>query len=65
MINSGLPQDVPSGVSRVTVVDVDMPFWSMVNFMFKWALATIPAILMLAFVGAVLVVLLGGLLGLR
>ncbi len=37
---------------RVTVIDVDMPFGSMVTFMIKWALATIPALLILAFVGA-------------
>jgi hypothetical protein len=33
------------GANRVTVVDVDMPFGSMVVFMVKWALATIPALL--------------------
>jgi len=34
--------------ARVTVVDVDMPFGSMVRFMVKWTLAAIPAIVILA-----------------
>ena len=33
----------PAAVVRVTVVDVQMPFTSMVVFMLKWALAAIPA----------------------
>lgn len=40
---------------RVSVVDVDMPFGSMVTFMVKWALAAIPAFLILGFIGAVVV----------
>lgn len=38
----------------VIVVDINMGFWSMVQFMVKWALATIPAalILLLFFGGA-------------
>jgi hypothetical protein len=39
--------------ARVTVTDVDMPFGSMVRFMVKWALASIPAFLMLFFIGLV------------
>ncbi len=31
-----------------TVVDFDMPFFSMVLFMVKWSLAAIPAMLILA-----------------
>lgn len=32
---------------QVTVVDIKMPFWSMVVFMVKWSIAAIPAILIL------------------
>ena len=32
---------------NVVVVDVEMPFLSMVIFMVKWAIATIPAIIIL------------------
>ena len=49
--------------NKVTVVDIDMPFWSMVSFMVKWAIAAIPAILILTFLGFIIVVFLGGLAG--
>jgi hypothetical protein len=34
-----------AGAQRVVVVDLDMPFGSMVSFIFKWTLASIPALL--------------------
>ena len=33
---------------QVSVVDVNMPFWSMVVFMVKWTIASIPAFLIIA-----------------
>jgi len=36
---------------NVVVTDIKMPFWSMVIFMVKWAIAAIPALLLLAAVG--------------
>jgi hypothetical protein len=36
---------------RVSVVDINMPFGSMVLFMVKWAIAAIPALLILACIG--------------
>jgi hypothetical protein len=47
----------------VTVVNIKMPFWSMVIFMVKWAIASIPAILILVVLGAMLVGFLNGLFG--
>ena len=47
---------------RVTVADIDMPFWSMVRFMLKWAVATEPALLVLMLTGMFLVNVLAGLL---
>jgi hypothetical protein len=38
--------------NRVLVSDVNMPFLSMVRFMVKWAIASIPAFLMLVLLGA-------------
>lgn len=35
-------------MDHVVVADVRMPFWSMVWFMVKWALASIPAVVVLA-----------------
>lgn len=51
-----------SSGTEVTVVDVRMPFGSMVVFMIKWALAAIPAVVILVAVWAVLAALLGGLI---
>jgi hypothetical protein len=39
-------------IARVSVVDIDMPFASMVGFMVKWVLAAIPAFIILAVIGA-------------
>lgn len=33
---------------RVVVVDIKMPFWSMVVFIVKWIIASIPAMIVLA-----------------
>jgi len=37
---------------RVIVTDIHMPFVSMVSFMIKWALASIPALIILTLVGS-------------
>ncbi len=39
---------------NVVVTDIKMNFWSMVMFMVKWVLASIPAMLILFVIGAVL-----------
>ena len=49
----------PTGASvpsKVTVVDIDMPFLRMVGFMVKWVTATIPAFIVLFAVGFGIVV---------
>lgn len=50
--------------NRVTVVDIQMPFWSMVAFMVKAAIASIPAIIILsiffAIVTAIFTAMFGG-----
>lgn len=38
---------------EVTVTDIKIPFWSMVMSMVKWALAAIPAIIILIIIGSV------------
>jgi len=40
--------------SEVVIVDVDMPFTSMIGFMVKWAIAAIPALIILAIIFFVL-----------
>jgi hypothetical protein len=47
-------------VQPVLVTDFQMPFASMVGFMVKWAIAAIPAIIILFFIFAVLGAVLGG-----
>lgn len=50
------PKPIKVGPTRVIVEDINMSFWSMVKFMVKWAIAAIPAALILvaivAFVAA-------------
>ena len=41
----------PPPPQRVMVVDLDMPMGSMVGFMVKWAIASIPALLLLGLAG--------------
>jgi hypothetical protein len=50
-----------AGPNEVVVVDVKIPFWSMVVLLVKWALASIPAIIILFIIGSVLSALFGGL----
>ncbi|MCZ6635889.1 MAG: hypothetical protein O7G87_21025 [bacterium] len=44
---------------RVTVVNIHMPFWSMVVFMVKWSIASIPALIILFGIAALMFGLLG------
>jgi hypothetical protein len=48
---------------EIIVVDVKMPFWSMVTFMVKWVIASIPAILILVVLGALFSGVLIGMFG--
>lgn len=48
---------------KVVVTDIKMPFWSMVTFMVSWAIASIPAFIVLVFIGFFLMGILRGLLG--
>jgi len=50
------PGDV---VQRVTVVDFDMEFWTLVKFLVKIALASIPALLILLLFAIFVAVVLG------
>jgi|GEM_PF-806783 len=49
-----------NGAQPVVVVDVQMRFWSMVVFMVKWAIAAIPALLILLVLGTVAATLITG-----
>ena len=47
----------------VIVTDIHMPFGSMVAFMVKWAIASIPAIIILSIVGLVISAVFYGVIG--
>lgn len=47
----------------VVVTDISMPFMSMVVFMVKWVVASIPAFIILSIVGSFIMMLLGGMMG--
>ena len=49
---------------EVVVTDVKMPFWSMVVFMVKLALASIPAAIIISIIYLIAAAILGGLGGL-
>jgi ABC-type multidrug transport system permease subunit len=44
----------------VTVTDIQMPFGSMVIFMIKWAIASIPAAIILFLIASIFAVVFGG-----
>ena len=44
----------PSKTQPVKIIDFDMPFSSMVTFMIKWVLASIPAMIILSIIGLIL-----------
>ena len=47
----------------VVVTDIRMSFFSMVVFMVKWVVASIPAFIILSIIGSILMTLLGGMMG--
>ena len=47
-------------ISHVKVVDFDMPFGSMVKFLVKWTIASIPAMIILLIIGSILGLIFGG-----
>lgn len=47
---------------QVIITDIRMPFLSMVVFMVKWVVASIPAIIILWVIGAILTLLFGGMM---
>ncbi len=49
------------GRNEVVVVDIKIPFWSMVVLMVKWTLAASPAIVILVAIATVISAVFGGL----
>ena len=55
-----IKKEKPKNVQAVKVIDFDMEFGSMVTFMVKWAIASIPAMIILFIIGMVFLMLVGG-----
>lgn len=55
--------EATTGRTEVTVVDVQMPFGSMVMFILKWTLASIPAVIIVMGIGFVIALMFGGIFG--
>lgn len=49
----GPTTSTPSSSQKVVVTDIEMPFGSMVSFMVKWAIASIPALIILTIIGLI------------
>lgn len=52
---------VASTQNEVIITDIKMPFWSMVIFMVKWAIAAIPAMFILVILFSILTGIINGL----
>ena len=50
------------GTNYVVVTDINMSFISMVIFMVKWVVASIPAFIILSIIGAIFMMLFGGIM---
>ena len=50
-MSSSMPPFVSDTKSHVIVTDIHMPFGSMVTLMVKWAIASLPAMIILAIIG--------------
>jgi hypothetical protein len=48
---------------EVVVTDVKIPFWSMVVLLVKWAIAAIPALIILLVIGSVLSIVMAAIFG--
>jgi YesN/AraC family two-component response regulator len=53
--------DMSDSDNHIVITDIKMPFMSMVVFMIKWAIAAIPAIIILSLLAAFVAGILGGL----
>ena len=48
---------------QIVVTDIKIPFWSMVVLLVKWALAAIPAMIILIIIGMLLSMVVGAMFG--
>jgi hypothetical protein len=53
----------PAAPHRVAIADIDIPFWRMVAILIKWAIAAIPATIVISIIFGVIAAILGLLFG--
>ena len=49
----------PAGPHRIAIVDIDISFWRMVAIIIKWAFASIPAVIIISIIFAIIGAVLG------
>jgi hypothetical protein len=49
----------PAAPHRVAIADIDIPFWRMVAILIKWAIAAIPATIVISIIFGVIAAILG------
>tara|TARA_R110002049_G_scaffold221112_2_gene392584 strand:+ start:1054 stop:1233 length:180 start_codon:yes stop_codon:yes gene_type:complete len=52
-----------NNLTEVHITDIKMPFWSMVIFMVKASIASIPAFIILSIIGTIVFSVIGGFIG--
>ena len=50
----------PAAPHRVSIADVEIPFWRMVAIMIKWTFAAIPAVIIVSIIFGIIGAILGG-----
>jgi hypothetical protein len=53
----------PAAPHRVAIADVDIPFWRMVAIIIKWAFASIPAVIIISIIFALISIAIGAIFG--
>ena len=53
-------QAPPAAPHRVSIADVEIPFWRMVVIIIKWTLAAIPAVIILSIIFGIIGAVFGG-----
>ena len=49
----------PAAPHRVSIADVEIPFWRMVAIMIKWSLAAIPAVIVISIIFGIIGMIVG------
>jgi hypothetical protein len=49
----------PAAPHRVAIADIDIPFWRMVAILIKWAIAAIPATIVISIIFGIIAAILG------